>query len=148
MFYESGASVCDFSRVADLTKSQVHTSLVYAPSTSVYSASSPSLEHDDNDGDVRKEKSFFDLVREFEEAKYEQVRDRQMKELEIEDDLMSKLPVRFVTPRLCGKSCLTEIHHAEIFEIDSIASPLLSFDPSVSIACFSAAGLPSFRRTS
>lgn len=97
MFYESGASVNDFSRVADLTRSQVRTSLVYAPSSNTYSAPSPSSELEDDAADARKEKSFFDLVREFEEAKYEQVRDRQMKELEIEDDLMSKLPVRFVS---------------------------------------------------
>ena len=42
----------------------------------------------------REAKSYFALKQEFEDAKYEDVRDRQVKEMEVEDDLLSKLPVR------------------------------------------------------
>lgn len=33
----------------------------------------------------------------FTESEYREVRDRQMKELEMEDDLLSKVPVRYVS---------------------------------------------------
>lgn len=33
----------------------------------------------------------------FNESEYREVRDRQMKELEMEDDLLSKVPVRYVS---------------------------------------------------
>lgn len=38
-----------------------------------------------------------EVEHEFNESEYRAVRDRQMKELELEDDLLNKVPVRYVT---------------------------------------------------
>ncbi len=38
-----------------------------------------------------------EVEQEFSESEYRAVRDRQMKELELEDDLLNKVPVRYVT---------------------------------------------------
>jgi engulfment/cell motility protein 1 len=80
MFQDSGATAADFNRVSTLTMSQVKVSL----GKTVVETSSGG----------REPKSYFALKQEFEEAKYEDVRDRQVKEMEIEDDLLSKLPIR------------------------------------------------------
>lgn len=45
----------------------------------------------------------------FVDSEYREVRDRQMKELEMEDDILTKLPVRYVLlPSLCFLKNLTE----------------------------------------
>lgn len=80
MFQDSGATAADFDRVSTLTVTQVRISL---GKTTVATTS----------GD-KEPKSYFALKQEFEEAKYDDVRDRQVKEMEIEDDLLSKLPIR------------------------------------------------------
>ena len=41
-------------------------------------------------------RSWQEVEHEFIECEYRAVRDRQMKELELEDDLLSKVPVRWV----------------------------------------------------
>lgn len=82
MYSESGATIGDFARVSTLTVSQVRLSLGRGP-----------LDYQPSQQEINP-KTFFALKQEFEQARYEEVRDRQMKELEIEDDLMSKLPVR------------------------------------------------------
>lgn len=45
---------------------------------------------------LRKEnvRAWHEVEREFLESEYRAVRDRQMKELEMEDDVMSKVPIR------------------------------------------------------
>lgn len=83
MYSESGATIGDFARVSTLTVSQVRLSLGRGP-----------LDYQPSQQEINP-KTFFALKQEFEQARYEEVRDRQMKELEIEDDLMSKLPVRY-----------------------------------------------------
>lgn len=89
MFSDSGATVADFHRVATLTTSQVR--LTIGKGALDYQSSSQE----------RDPKTFFDIKHEFTEAKYEDVRDRQMKEMEVEDDLLSKLPVRSVRLSSC-----------------------------------------------
>ena len=39
-----------------------------------------------------------EVEQEFLECEYRAVRDRQMQELEMEDDIMSKIPIRWVPP--------------------------------------------------
>jgi hypothetical protein len=72
-----------------------------------------------------------EVEHEFNESEYRAVRDRQMKELELEDDLLNKVPVRYVTghflsqdshrlkrenPRLetCAPSCTK--NHMSLFD--------------------------------
>ncbi|KAF5350216.1 hypothetical protein D9758_007797 [Tetrapyrgos nigripes] len=71
MWGESGAARDDFTRVAALIRSQVKVAL--------------------RSENVR---SWHEVERDFLECEYRAVRDRQMKELELEDDLLSKVPVR------------------------------------------------------
>lgn len=92
MYAESGATLADFARVSTLTTSQVRLSL-----------GAGALDYQSTQQQEGVPKSFFALKQEFEQARYEEVRDRQMKELEIEDDLMSKLPVRYVVGRYACK---------------------------------------------
>ena len=40
-------------------------------------------------------RAWHEVERDFLESEYRAVRDRQMKELELEDDLLSKVPVRY-----------------------------------------------------
>ncbi|CAL1714582.1 unnamed protein product [Somion occarium] len=77
MWNESGASRGDFSRVVALARSQVKEAL-------------------------RKEnvRPWHEVEREFLESEYRAVRDRQMKELEMEDDVMSKVPIRNLRAKL------------------------------------------------
>ncbi|KAE8212868.1 hypothetical protein CF327_g3519 [Tilletia walkeri] len=71
MWNDSGAAASDFNRVSALVRSQIKESL-------------------------RKEgsKSWLDLERDFLESDYRHVRDRQMREIEVDDDFSSKGPIR------------------------------------------------------
>ena len=81
MFVDSGATTADFARVANLTSSQVKITLSQR-ATDSQSAWDQEL------------KTYFAVKQDFEEARYEDVRNRQMKEMEFEDSLQSKLSVR------------------------------------------------------
>lgn len=95
MWSESGAALGDFQRVVDLVRSQ------YVHSGSI-------LRHQANPPQncrvkvaLRSEsvRPWHEVEQEFSESEYRAVRDRQMKELELEDDLLNKVPVRYVTRR-------------------------------------------------
>lgn len=81
LYQDSGATIKEVPRVATLVRSQVRITL----STSNLQGGASGT------GNF---KGYYDVHRELGEVRYEEVRDRQMKELEIEDDLLSKLPVR------------------------------------------------------
>lgn len=81
MWTESGAALGDFQRVVDLVRSQVKVAL---RSESV--------------------RQWHEVEREFSESEYRAVRDRQMKELELEDDLLNKVPVRNLRAKLYKES--------------------------------------------
>jgi len=49
-----------------------------------------------------------EVERDFNECEYKTLRDRQMKELELEDDFLNKVPVRYVLP-----------HQSEVFRADA-----------------------------
>ena len=51
---------------------------------------------------LESSRQWHEVEQDFMEAEYRAVRDRQMKELEDEDDLMSKVPVRYVLRPLIG----------------------------------------------
>lgn len=46
--------------------------------------------------DLENSREWHEVEHDFADAEYRAVRDRQMKELEDDDDLMSKVPVRYV----------------------------------------------------
>ncbi|KAI0684284.1 ELMO/CED-12 family-domain-containing protein [Cytidiella melzeri] len=81
MWNESGATRGDFPRVAALVRSQVKVAL-------------------------RKEnvRAWHEVEADFTEVEYRAVRDRQMRELEKEDDVMSKVPVRNMRAKLYKES--------------------------------------------
>jgi len=81
MWSESGAAADDFPRVVALTRSQVKVAL-------------------------RREnvRAWHEVEHDFNESEYRAVRDRQMKELEMEDDLMSKAPMRNLSAKLYKES--------------------------------------------
>ncbi|KDR80657.1 hypothetical protein GALMADRAFT_222250 [Galerina marginata CBS 339.88] len=81
MWSESGAATGDFTRVAALVRSQVKVAL-------------------------RREnvRPWHEVEHDFIECEYRAVRDRQMKELELEDDLLSKVPVRNLRAKLYKES--------------------------------------------
>lgn len=81
MWTDSGAATTDFSRVAALVRSQIKEALSDEPN-----------------------KSWYDLEHTFLESEYRSVRDRQMKELELEDDLMSKPSIRSLRARFYRES--------------------------------------------
>ncbi|KXN92416.1 Engulfment and cell motility protein 1 [Leucoagaricus sp. SymC.cos] len=81
MWSESGAALGDFQRVVDLVRSQVKVAL---RSESV--------------------RPWHEVEHEFNESEYRAVRDRQMKELELEDDLLNKVPVRNLRAKLYKES--------------------------------------------
>lgn len=81
MWNESGATVDDFSRVVALARSQVKVAL--------------------REENVRP---WHEVEHDFLESEYRSVRDRQMKELENEDDLLSKVPVRNLRAKLYKES--------------------------------------------
>ncbi|KAK4706042.1 hypothetical protein P7C70_g158, partial [Phenoliferia sp. Uapishka_3] len=76
---ESGATKGDFARVEMLARSQIGESL-------------------------RGEKAWKEVKMSFEKAEYKAVRDRQLKEMEVEDDLLSKASVRNLRGRLYRES--------------------------------------------
>lgn len=81
MWNESGAAASDFSRVSALVRSQVKEAL-------------------------RNEstRTWYEVERDFLDSEYRTVRDRQMKELEIEDDFSSKASIRNLRGRLYRES--------------------------------------------
>ncbi|KAF5383550.1 hypothetical protein D9615_003536 [Tricholomella constricta] len=81
MWTESGAASGDFTRVVALVRSQVKVAL--------------------RSENVRP---WHEVVNDFNEREYRAVRDRQMKELELEDDLLSKVPVRNLRAKLYKES--------------------------------------------
>ncbi|THV05549.1 hypothetical protein K435DRAFT_646919 [Dendrothele bispora CBS 962.96] len=81
MWGESGAASDDFTRVAALVRSQVKVAL--------------------RSENVR---SWLEVEHDFLECEYRAVRDRQMKELEQEDDLLSKVPVRNLRAKIYKES--------------------------------------------
>ena len=75
-----------------------------------------------------------EVEHDFLESEYRAVRDRQMKELENEDDLLSKVPVRCVT-----KPCLTEaplIHFVGTYERSFIKSHMNLSGSNASSVCY------------
>ncbi|KAF8347827.1 ELMO/CED-12 family-domain-containing protein [Amanita rubescens] len=81
MWAESGAAVGDFNRVVALVRSQIKVAL--------------RGEH------VR---TWEEVERDFNECEYKALRDRQMKELELEDDFLNKVPVRNLRLKLHKES--------------------------------------------
>ncbi|TFY51806.1 hypothetical protein EVG20_g10828, partial [Dentipellis fragilis] len=81
MWNESGAALGDFTRVVALVRSQVKVAL--------------------RQENVRQ---WHEVEADFVECEYRAVRDRQMKELEAEDDLLSKVPVRNLSKKLYKES--------------------------------------------
>ncbi|KAL7280702.1 hypothetical protein PYCCODRAFT_1443323 [Trametes coccinea BRFM310] len=81
MWNESGASTDDFPRLVALTRSQVKVAL-------------------------KREniRPWHEVEQEFLESEYRAVRDRQMQELEMEDDIMSKVPIRNLRAKLYKES--------------------------------------------
>ena len=89
MWNESGSSVDDFTRIVALTRSQcVHVSLPLLHDSPFYRVGVA----------LRREnvRPWHEVEQDFLESDYQAVRERQMKELEEEDDLLSKVPVRLV----------------------------------------------------
>ncbi|KAI0630864.1 ELMO/CED-12 family-domain-containing protein [Trametes polyzona] len=81
MWNESGASTDDFPRLVALTRSQVKVAL-------------------------KREniRPWHEVEQEFLESEYRAVRDRQMQELEMEDNIMSKIPIRNLRAKLYKES--------------------------------------------
>jgi hypothetical protein len=77
------------------------------------------------------DKPWHEVEQQFLESEYRAVRDRQMKELELEDDLLNKVPVRFVH-LLSQKYSL--ISFIEIYAPNFTRSRTNSFDNSASSA--------------
>ncbi|KAG7094065.1 hypothetical protein E1B28_007685 [Marasmius oreades] len=81
MWSESGSASGDFARVAALVRSQVKVSL-------------------EDEG----QRPWHEVEQDFLECEYRAVRDRQMKELELEDDLLNKVPVRNLRAKIYKES--------------------------------------------
>ncbi|KAK0202694.1 ELMO/CED-12 family-domain-containing protein [Desarmillaria ectypa] len=81
MWGESGAAADDFTRVAALVRSQVKVGL--------------------RSENVRP---WHEVEHDFLECEYKAVRDRQMQELEMEDDLLSKVPIRNLRAKIYKES--------------------------------------------
>ncbi|KIJ65621.1 hypothetical protein HYDPIDRAFT_175010 [Hydnomerulius pinastri MD-312] len=81
MWNESGSAADDFNRVVALTRSQVKVALQQENS-----------------------KPWHEVERDFLDCEYRAVRDRQMQELEAEDDLLSKVPVRNLKEKITRES--------------------------------------------
>ena len=79
MWVESGAATDDFPRISALVRSQIKVAL-RGENTRLWHE----VEEDFN-------------------CEYQKVRDRQMRELELEDDLLSKIPVRCVKSVSAGR---------------------------------------------
>ena len=92
MWNESGSSVVDFTRIVALTRSQyVQVPLLSLHNSPLYRVGVA----------LRREnvRPWHEVEQDFLESDYQAVRERQMKELEEEDDLLSKVPVRLVGTR-------------------------------------------------
>ncbi|KAG6897431.1 hypothetical protein C0992_001592 [Termitomyces sp. T32_za158] len=81
MWTESGAAMEDFTRVSALVRSQIKVAL--------------------RSENVRP---WHEVEHTFNEQEYREVRDRQMKELELDDDVLSKVPVRNLRNKLYKES--------------------------------------------
>ncbi|KAF7309761.1 ELMO domain-containing protein [Mycena indigotica] len=81
MWSESGASTDDFARVAALVRSQTKVSLR-----------------------MENVRPWHEVEHDFNACEYRTVRERQMKELEVEDDLLSKIPIRNLRAKLYKES--------------------------------------------
>ena len=92
MWSESGATSGDFPRIVALVRSQYVFYFFWAGLIS-YCMYRVKLA-------LRKESSreWHEVEADFLESDYRDVRDRQMEQLELEDDLLSKIPVRYVIP--------------------------------------------------
>lgn len=90
MWSESSATTADFSRVVALVRSQYVQSL-HSQIASIKILYRVKFA-------LRKEntRQWHEVEHDFNNSEYRAVRDRQMKELELEDDLLSKVPVRYV----------------------------------------------------
>lgn len=77
------------------------------------------------------DKPWHEVEQQFLESEYRAVRDRQMKELELEDDLLNKVPVRFVHLLSQEYSLISLI---EIYAPNFTRSRTNSFDNSASSA--------------
>jgi len=89
MWTESGAAAGDFTRVVALVRSQY---VLPSPRPVTFFISGlHRVKYALRSENVRP---WHDVEHEFNEREYRSVRDRQMKELELEDDLLSKVPVR------------------------------------------------------
>jgi len=88
MWSESGAAFGDFTRVVALVRSQC----VFCN----FLTFSQLIEHTRVKLALRSEnvRQWHEVESDFLDAEYRAARDRQMKELEMEDDLLSKVPVR------------------------------------------------------
>jgi engulfment/cell motility protein 1 len=89
MWNESGSSVVDFTRIVALTRSQYVRALLLSSRSSRFRRVGVALRREN----VRQ---WHEVEQDFLESDYLAVRERQMKELEEEDDLLSKVPVRLV----------------------------------------------------
>ncbi|KPV74203.1 uncharacterized protein RHOBADRAFT_54055 [Rhodotorula graminis WP1] len=98
LWTESDASLSDLERIAALGRSQV--AFVLGPPPQVAASSSAIAGGAVQGGGARQDKTWFTIRSEFLTAEYRQVRERQMREMEIEDDLLSKAPVRNLRGRL------------------------------------------------
>jgi engulfment/cell motility protein 1 len=81
MWNESGSAAGDFSRIVALARSQVKVAL-----------------------QRENTKPWHEVERDFLDCEYRAVRDRQMQELEAEDDLLSKVPVRNLKEKITRES--------------------------------------------
>ena len=88
MWNESGSSTGDFPRLVALTRSQ-YVSSRHNPFLSPHMPFRVKVA-------LKREniRPWHEVEQEFLECEYRAVRDRQMKELEMEDDIMSKVPIR------------------------------------------------------
>jgi hypothetical protein len=77
------------------------------------------------------DRPWHEVEQQFLESEYRAVRDRQMKELELEDDLLNKVPVRFVHLLSQEYSLISLI---EIYALNFIRSRTNLFDNSASNA--------------
>lgn len=78
---------------------------------------------------------------EFNESEYRAVRDRQMKELELEDDLLNKVPVRYVLQKFSREVIIFETRKSGISALSCIKNHTNLSDNNVYNASFKVPGL-------
>ena len=88
MWSESGAASGDFTRVVALVRSQ------YVFGLYIFGLANTLLQRVKVALRGENVRPWHEVEQAFIECEYRAVRDRQMKELELEDDLLSKIPVR------------------------------------------------------